>query len=149
MNQAYVEVWSGATLNELKAQLENHHFCYFLRWPHDVSGIIDHAELERKDLSQTPEGQAFNYAAELRWKRNGDRFDLLWLGTQTPASDFQELPGEWVYEDHQAVVYKKTETRLPKAVKLPHIHIGQRYFRDRQTAIIHFIALRIYNDVCS
>lgn len=138
MNQAYVQSWSGVRLTELKAQLEQDSFYYFLRWPHAVSGII--ADLPSDFPS--PEGQAFNQTTELRWQKKGDHYNLLWLSTNPPAGGFETLPGVWIYEDRKAALYGSTETRLPKAVKNPHnISLGQRYFRDRRTAIIHFVSL--------
>lgn len=138
MNQAYVQTCSGVSLAELKAQLEQDSFHYFLRWPHTVSGIV--ADLPANFPS--PEGQAFNQSTELRWQQRGDRYDLLWLSSELPADGFEKLPGDWIYEDHGAMLYSSTETRLPKVIRSPrNISLGQRYFRDRRTAIIHFVSL--------
>lgn len=138
MNQAYVQTWSGVSLIELKAQLEKDSFYYFLRWPHTVSGIL----VDLPSDFPSPEGQAFNENTELRWQQRGDRYNLLWLSSRPPAGGFETLPGVWIYEDRGAKLYGPKETRLPKVIKSPsNISLGQRYFRDRRTAIIHFVSL--------
>lgn len=140
MNQGNVQSWLKASIVDLNAQLQLHSFYYFLRSPHQVSGIIQQLPKE----FPTPEGQAFNHEIELRWKRKGDRYDLLWLGTKKAPSDFAPITGDWVYEDRDALLYPNTETKLPKEVKYPQaLDIGQRYFCDRRTGIIHFTALMV------
>lgn len=140
MTVAYVQTWSGATFADLNAQLKRAGFHFFLRWPHRVSGIISRPQLPSNFPS--PEGQAFNQSVELRWQLRDDRFDLLWLGLESGAGSFSDLPGDWDCADHLAVPYEDTATRLPQAILIPQgMTLGQRYFRDRRTAIIHFVSL--------
>lgn len=141
MNQGIVRSWSKASLSDLKTQLQSFSFHYFLRSPHRISGIV--SEITDDDFSAS-EGQAFNKDIEIRWKRKGDRYDLLWLGTKEPSHNFSSIAGDWVYEDRNALLYPDTETKLPKSVKYPKsLDIGQRCFGDRRTGIIHFTALRV------
>ena len=58
--------------------------------------------------------------------------------------DFKPFPHEWETEDRDAYFYPPTETRFPKGFIYPKdINIAQRYFRDKKTAIVHFVALTI------
>ena len=121
---------------------------YFLRWVHSVSGIVDDlAKIESDPLRQfpSPEGQAFDAKVEVRWKKRGDGYDVLWLGTETFPDEFdlKEVEGDWESEVRNAQLYPETETRLPKGVKTAKQDIQQRYFRDTRTSTIHFIALTV------
>ena len=111
---------------------------YFLRYPHTVSGIQ-----AGKPQELAPEGQIFDPKTELRWRKTGEKYQVLLLTTEAKTLDgFTPIPRQWVYDDHDAVVYPTTATRLPKPVKVPQkINLKQRYFRDSETSTIHFIAL--------
>jgi hypothetical protein len=125
------------TLETLLKKIVTKDCCYILKWVHEIK-----LEIERpKNLS--PEGQFFTVDIEIRWKKAGDRYQVLSLSTRDfPLEGFQPLEGDWAYKDREAVYYKNTETRIPKAIDLKGAEIGQRYFIDRQTETIHFIALR-------
>lgn len=140
MNPAKVNSWSKASFSDLEAQLKRPDLYFFLRWPDKISGIVK----DLPDPFPSPEGQAFNQVLEIRWKQRGDRYDLLWLGTLEASGGFEPIAGDWLYEDRNALVYPPTETRLPQAIQVSNtLDIGQRYFCDRRTGTIHFIALRI------
>lgn len=114
---------------------------YFLRWPHEVSGIVD--ELEE---GLSPEGQKFSKQQELRWKQRGKGYEVLLLTTRqldTLPEAFKQL-GKWRYLDRNAKFYKRRETRLPKTLNYPdQLNIKQRYFMDANTEIVHFVALTV------
>ena len=116
---------------------------YFLRWPHQVSGII--SELEE---FPSPEGQMFTSKLELRWKTSKAGYDLLYLGIAPPPPNlgFQALDGEWGTLDRPAYRFPATETRFPQGFEhRANPKLAQRYFLDTQTATVHFIALTVEN----
>jgi len=111
---------------------------YFLRWPDRV----EFKEGKPTDFS-CREGQIFDSDRELRWKRLGDRHDVLLLSA-SGADEALVLVGQaWTTKELSANFYPKTETRFPKSLDYPDgLDIGQRYFIDTETGIVQFIALR-------
>lgn len=115
---------------------------YFYRWPHKVSGLIEGVSETVKINS--PEGQIFSQFWELRWKRNGEGFAVLLLSTQRLLKDFEKLGEDWYWCDRPAKLYPKTETRFPKGFIYPEgLDISQRYFIEKDTASVRFIALTL------
>ncbi len=119
---------------------------YFLRWVHRVSGIT--ATLPQNFPS--PEGQLFNAKLELRWKRQGTGYSLLLLSEAQDGTDgFEALAGDWETMTRSAHCHDSKETQYPKGFQFHGVgpqqiqQIQQRYFCDRRTATIHFIALTI------
>ncbi len=141
MSKATVKALSQVSVEDLKSLLALPSCYYFLYWPEQVSGFISQLPTN----FPSPKGQAFNHHTEIRWQQQGDRYNVLWLGIEEAPAGFEAIPGEWIYTDHDAQVYPPTETRLPQGIKPlpPNLDVGQRYFCDRRTATIHFIALRI------
>ncbi len=142
MKDAFVAYQSGVSLDELKQQLQvDKTAYYYLQYVDRIEGFS--CQLPERPLS--PEGRMFNASLELRWTRRGDNYDLVWLGTQPPPGEFQTMAGDWEYCDRPAKTYLPTETRLPKGVpEFPSdFDLQQRYFRDRNTAIVHFVALTV------
>lgn len=120
---------------------------YFLKYPHRVSGFIT-----QMPDNLAPEGQIFNTQQEIRWKKQGDKFDVLCLtiGKLTQDIDWQSIDKnheiDWSFSDRPAKIYPETETRLPKKIinQIPKDQaLKQRYFIDRNTATIHFVALTL------
>lgn len=119
---------------------------YFLRWAHCVSGM----KATLPNDFPSPEGQMFNAALELRWKRQGECYSVLLLSeTLDAAEGFTAIPGDWESINRSAHCHESKETRYPKG-----FHFGdgvepgqiqQRYFRDRDTATVRFVALTIVN----
>ncbi|NJN89604.1 MAG: hypothetical protein HC878_04000 [Leptolyngbyaceae cyanobacterium SL_5_14] len=116
---------------------------HFVRWAHRVSGF-------HKGMPKTLdclEGQMFTSDRELRWKPQGQEFNVLLLSTQDASDltqlkpDFTHISGNWVTQDWNAHIYPKTETRLPTVVSADGITIGQRYFIDQTTWTVHFVSL--------
>jgi len=118
-----------------------------LRWPHTISlgaGLPSTAALE------CPEGQVFNRDRELRWKRRQGTYTVLLLSiTSVPNTDLRALvnpqhqPQTWQIRNLNAQFYPATETRFPQGITYPErLDIGQRYFIDKQTGIVQFVALR-------
>ncbi|MTJ07809.1 hypothetical protein [Anabaena sp. UHCC 0204] len=126
-------------INELKT--ENTY--YFLRWTHRISGIIK----EKLTDDQFPmlEGQIFNHEFELRWKhKRQNTYEVLFLSINDQNSEFQPLGENWQIEERKAHFYQKTETRFPKGFDYPKdLNIKQRYFQDKTTATVHFVALTV------
>ncbi|MBD1821823.1 hypothetical protein H6F51_04835 [Cyanobacteria bacterium FACHB-DQ100] len=117
---------------------------YFLRWPHCVSGM----KASLPNDFPSPEGQMFNTALELRWKRQGEGYSLLLLSeTLRETEGFTAIPGDWEAINRSAQCHESKETQYPKGFHFGNgiepKRIQQRYFRDRNTATIHFVALTI------
>jgi len=143
VKKAFVGAKENLSAPELKTLLDNHRKSpsyYFLRWANRVSGII-----ENLPDSFSPEGQMFNEDLEIRWKQRGDRYDVLLLSKyDDDYPDFDSFAETWQAEDRKANFYPKTETRFPKVFIYPEkLNIGQRYFKDQTTGIVHFVALTI------
>lgn len=139
---SFVGTKTVGTSEELKTllnQVMGDNRCFFLRWPHKVSGLC--RELP-KDFP-SPEGQVFNGDRELRWQAQGQGYSVLALSSTDDITGFEPIDSEteWVTCDRDAQVYPSTETRFPKGLAANGIDIGQRYFQDKQTATVHFVAL--------
>ncbi len=133
---------SAEELRSLIAQLQTPESYFFLRWPHRVSGF----EAKLPQDFPSPEGQLFNTTLELRWKAQGTGYSVLVLSNQSdPVPGFTALDGNWEACDRPAHCHESQETRYPKgfyySTDIKPEAIQQRYFRDRQTATIHFVAL--------
>ncbi|NJK51725.1 MAG: hypothetical protein HC936_01175 [Leptolyngbyaceae cyanobacterium SU_3_3] len=138
-------------LKELADHLSLGTTYYFLRWAHQVSGIVGSLPSE----FPSPEGQLFNKKLELRWKRKGEEYSILLLSKNAPDQEmrFQSIDGRWKIHDRNAYCYDSDETKFPKGFRYLNaggqpldpktIGIGQRYFIDTQTSIVHFIALTL------
>lgn len=92
------------------------------------------------------EGQVFTQDRELRWKRQGSSYKVLLL-SKTEINDPALKPlaekQQWLIRDLNTNFHSRTETRLPWGVTYPKdLDIGQRYFIDRETGIVQFVALR-------
>lgn len=137
---------SAEELRSLIEQLQTSESYFFLRWPHKVSGFC-------KTLPSdfpSPEGQLFNTTLELRWKAQETGYSVLLLSNQSdPVSGFTALDGNWEACDRPAHCHESKETRYPKGfyfgTGIKPEAIQQRYFRDRRTATIHFVALTLAN----
>ncbi|MBD2150402.1 hypothetical protein H6F44_09765 [Pseudanabaena sp. FACHB-1277] len=134
---------SESELNHLLQQYQGNHSYYFLRWADRVSGVI-----ENLPDSLSPEGQMFNADLEIRWKRKGDKYNVLLLSEYDndypEFNGFDRFPQTWQAETRNAKFYTATETRFPKEFIYPEkLNFGQRYFKDQDTGIVHFVALTI------
>ncbi|MBD2364634.1 hypothetical protein H6G36_26255 [Anabaena minutissima FACHB-250] len=130
---------SADELRELLTQKANLHSYYFLRWFHKVSGII-------KDLPSefpSPEGQMFNTECELRWKKNNKGYEVLLLSETDFDLEFTTVGKIWETQIRPAQVYSNPETRFPNQFNNQCSNIAQRYFIDRETSTIHFVALTV------
>lgn len=112
---------------------------YFLRWPHKVSGIVGQLPNE----FPSPEGQMFNYDRELRWKQQGQHFNVLLLSTTGAEPGFKPIGQKWATQQRDAHIYPATETRFPKGLSSTNVDVAQRYFMDADTATVHFVALTV------
>ena len=143
VKKAFVGTRENISESELRALLDDHqgeqHY-YFLRWANRVSGVVP-------DLpdSLSPEGQMFNVDLEIRWKQKGDKYDVLLLSQyDNDYPEFDSFAQTWRSEDRKANFYLKDKTRFPKGFTYPEeLNIGQRYFKDQDTGIVHFVALTI------
>ncbi|MDF5731958.1 MAG: hypothetical protein PUP92_29130 [Rhizonema sp. PD38] len=121
---------------------------YFLRSAHAVSGVCRKLPKE----FATPEGQMFNADCELRWKKRKLGYDVLLLsrvevGLEGMKQDFSN----WEICDFDAYLYKN-EPKFPNSFIFKGLNdedinldgiIAQRYFKDADTATVHFIALTV------
>jgi hypothetical protein len=148
VKKAFVGTKDNLSASELKTLLEHHkgnqNYYYFLRWSNRVSGIVTSLE----DFP-SPEGQMFNADLEIRWKQKGEKYDVLLLSKEdSDYADFDSFAQTWQSEDRSASFYPKTETRFPKGfIYSEKLNIGQRYFKDKSTGIVHFVALTIDNSI--
>jgi hypothetical protein len=146
---------------------------YFLRWNHKVSGIwqrhfkefpslaedvCHRLKANQVDKSQpleafpSPEGQMFNSQLELRWKKKKANYEILLLSAVGFKEDYPELESvgnNWKVVNRNAHFYAstptQTETRFPKKFDYEDIKVSQRYFQDKDTATVHFVALTVSN----
>jgi hypothetical protein len=131
---------SVSMLLEITKLLSSQSSHYFLRWTDRVSGVIQ----DKLTAAQFPmlEGQMFNHDYELRWKyKSQNHYEALLLSTKGENSNFASLGEDWVVEEQNAYIYPATETRFPKGFHTTSVDVAQRYFRDKKTATVHFVAL--------
>lgn len=141
--KAFVGTRENLSESELRLLLDNYkgsQCYYFLRWANRVSGVITNL-----DDFPSPEGQMFNADLEIRWKQKGEKYDVLLLSEyDNDYQDFDSFPQTWQAETRNAKFYTATETRFPKEFIYPEkLNFGQRYFKDQDTGIVHFVALTI------
>lgn len=122
---------------------------FFLRWAHRVSGM-------KAALPETlsPEGQWFSELGELRWKRDRHGYQVLWLGQQRPQ-DVEQLSHlawtaidrQWQFVDQPVLLHDRRTPQFPHLFDYPtrlQNRLRQRYFRDAETDIVHFVALTVH-----
>lgn len=140
-------VESAEELRSLIQQFQGEKSCFFLRWPHKVSGFCK----TLPDEFPSPEGQVFDSQKELRWKQQGmGGYSILLLSANganpdfEPISDSRNIQIQWDVQAQDVHPYPQTETRFPKGLnyKEEGFNLGQRYFSDLQTATVHFVALK-------
>jgi len=130
------------SLVELIKKLKTENTYFFYRWSNRVSGIIP--EVPTSENFPMLEGQLFNHQYELRWKyKQKNTYKVLLLSITDNHSDFDSLDNDWFVEERNAYLYPPTETRYPKDFIFPKVDIKQRYFLDRKTASVHFVALTL------
>lgn len=132
-------VQSAEELRSLLHYLKSENSCFFLRWPHKVSGFCK----ALPDDFPSPEGQMFDSQKELRWKSQGKGYSVLLLSASEAHADFEPVGKAWEVHVQDAHLYPKTETRFPKGINDQQVNISQRYFADPQTATVHFVALKV------
>jgi hypothetical protein len=136
-------------LRELIAQKSSKPSYYFLCWVHKVSGIVNQLPPD----FPSPEGQMFNADWELRWKQQKKGYEVLLLSNTSAEPGFTLVGQNWetqlrkahVYGS-KAHVYHSDKTRFPQefiAEIAEGVNVDQRYFRDSQTATVHFVALTV------
>jgi hypothetical protein len=136
----YKKDQSVLQLLELITKLATEPSYYFLRWTHKVSGITKQQPTET-DFPMI-EGQMFNQKYELRWKqKHKDSYEVLLLSIAGEYPDFERIGEDWQTQDRDAHLYSPTETRFPKGFYPTSIDVKQRYFIDKKTAAVHFVAL--------
>jgi hypothetical protein len=129
-------------LLKLIAKLETESSYYFLRWTHKVSKDWEIAPSEN-DFPMI-EGQMFNHGYELRWKQKSKgSYEVLLLSIAGEDSDFIKVGEGWLTQDRDAHLYSSTETRFSKGFPCKKLDIAQRYFIDKKTATVHFVALTV------
>ncbi|MEA5499050.1 hypothetical protein VB834_09905 [Limnoraphis robusta Tam1] len=141
----YNNIYSVDELKELLTQNANSNSYYFLRWVDKVSGIVEELPSDFEQ-NPSPEGQMFNSKLELRWKRKGSGFEVLLLTESDSLPKFLAVENdcEWETEVRDAYLYQPTVTRFPNRFKYPdNFKIAQRYFKNKTTSTVHFIALTI------
>ncbi|MBE9040989.1 hypothetical protein IQ235_09370 [Oscillatoriales cyanobacterium LEGE 11467] len=139
----FVGIKKSVSTEELQILLEqwkkpNSYYC--LRWHHQASDIVK----TLKEAFPSPEGRMFDAERELRWKQlTQSTFSLLLLSENEDITQFEPLIGSWEYEDRASISDPDIKIRLPQKMTIESGEIGQRYFRDRDTGTVHFIALTV------
>lgn len=147
----FKQVLSSAEIKDLLKKLAVEKSYYFVRSPHAVSGICMNLPDE---FFPGFEGQMFNADRELRWKKQGSAYEVLLLSrVEADLEKFERLTEEWQICDRPACFHDIDETKFPKSfiyngesdekIEYKNISIGQRYFQDKKTATVHFVALTI------
>lgn len=154
MNTGFVYVRSRLSPDEVKKllkQLETEENYYFVRSPHAVSGICMKLPDE---FSLGFEGQMFNSDRELRWKKQGSAYEALLLSrVAADLEGFEAIGENWEWCDRAAYFHSLDEPKFPKSfiykgenderIASENISIAQRYFQDKITATVHFVALTV------
>jgi hypothetical protein len=154
MNTGFVGARSRLSPDEVKKLLEKlatEESYYFVRSPHAVSGICRKLPDE---FFPGFEGQMFNGDRELRWKKQGSAYEALLLSRVKDDLDgFEDLGENWEYCDRTAYFHGPNEPKFPKSfiykgkndenIESTNISIGQRYFQDKRTATVQFVALTV------
>lgn len=156
MKKGFVYVRSGLSRDEVKELLEKlatEESYYFVRSPHAVSGIC--MKLPEEFFSGF-EGQMFNADRELRWKKQGSAYQALLLSrVEADLEGFEPIDKdcEWQICDRTAYFHRLDEPKFPKTfvykgeddekIVSNNISIGQRYFQEKRTATVHFVALTV------
>ncbi len=161
---------SAKELIELLQKFSTPPSYYFLRWAHRVGGFwllgaedSEYTSLEKdvrdrlqQNLDETfpsPQGQLFNSILEVRWQQKQGKYEVLILTSQDEAPIFQlqdkqysfrSIKRNWEILEQNTLLHSPTETRFPKSLNSEEIkNLAQRYFRDKDTATVHFVALTI------
>ena len=156
MKKGFVYVRSGLSPDEVKELLEKlatEESYYFVRWPHAVSGICMKLP---EEFFPGFEGQMFNADRELRWKKQGSAYETLLLSrVEADLEGFEPIDKdcEWQICDRTAYFHPLDEPKFPKTfvykgdsnekILSNNISIGQRYFQEKRTATVHFVALTV------
>lgn len=166
---------SAKELIELLEKFTSSPSYYFLRWTNRVGGFWERRNKEFPDLEAdilrrlqesqdnvgnnliskptepfpSPEGQLFNSVLEIRWKQQKGGYQVLLLSSEKIenilSDDFKPISDSWEILEQSALIHSHTETRFPKNLNFEKLNIAQRYFRDKNTATVHFVALTVKN----
>ena len=156
MKKGFVYVRSGLSRDEVKELLEKlatEESYYFVRSPHAVSGMCMKLP---EEFFPGFEGQMFNADRELRWKKQGSAYQALLLSrVEADLEGFEPIDKdcEWQICDRTAYFHRLDEPKFPKTfvykgennekIVSNNISIGQRYFQEKRTATVHFVALTV------
>ena len=155
---AFVGTRSVETSDQLKSLLQDlpaQSRCYFLRWVHKVSGFSYSLPAE----FPSSKGEMLTPDFEVRWQQTRQGYDLLVLAHHKPMSEygFQALNKDfaWITLEPLSVhlspkgkpqdtAEKRQNTRFPQPLIYPDdLKLQQRYFQDKHTGTVHFVALTL------
>jgi hypothetical protein len=149
LNPAFVgtrSVSSSEELRQLLVSLPASSRCYFLRWVHKVSGFQHQLPVE----FPSPEGEMMTPDFEVRWKGQRDGYDVLLLAhtVEAAAWGFEAVAKSWGTSEALPTYWHNSgdtpDMRFPKTFLYPkNLKLQQRYFHDRETGTVHFVALTL------
>lgn len=156
MNTGFVGARSRLSPDEVKKLLEKlatEESYYFVRSPHAVSGMCMKLP---EEFFPGFEGQMFNADREVRGKKQGSAYEALLLSrVAADLEGFEPIDKdcEWQICDRTAYFHRLDEPKFPKTfvykgeknekIVSNNISIGQRYFQEKRTATVHFVALTV------
>lgn len=112
-----------------------------LRWPDRISPFGQGVPEE----FSCQEGQVFSPTRELRWTySHQDLYDVLLLSTTGAMKGFEPLGDQWEIKDLSAVSgVSEPSRRFGVPAQPQDLELGQRYFMDRISGVVQFVALRV------
>lgn len=131
-------------INELSGQAKGASALYFLKWAHEVSGLVS----QLPDNFPSPQGQLITPQLELRWQQKAGDYNILLLSVAEVNSPYKFEPIaqglQWETCDRPVLLHDRRVPQYPKAFRYEKIladQLRQRYFRNTRSGVVQFVAL--------
>jgi hypothetical protein len=147
---------SQPSSQEPQTPLSSSSSVYFLKWIHQVSGMVDSLKNLPAELPfPSPEGQMFTDTISLRWQQRHNQYDVIIFSSQPLAAveNWQAIaendsPIEWETRLLPALLHDIRDPQYPNLFIYRGIQekqIYQRLFRNAHTSTVHFVTLAYQN----